>query len=97
MTPSMPSTKWRPRPLTLRAEFDKLFGFAPDQLMRQIVDAADDLADSFDDVDGSVIDMNGSIDISTDAGRRLQSRFEDMTNAGRDLELALRRQRDIGC
>ena len=72
----------------LRAELEGLFGFAPDQLMRQIADAGDDLAESLSGVDASAVGMNGSIDISTEEGRRLQSQFERLSQAGIDLEVA---------
>lgn len=77
----------------LRDELDKLFNFKPDQLMRQIYDAASDLADAFEDVDASAVGLNGEIDISTEAGRKLQSRMEDMHDASADLEIAFADQR----
>lgn len=72
----------------LRAELEGLFGFAPDQLMRQIADAGDDLAESLAGVDASAVGVNGSIDISTEEGRRLQSQFERLSTAGINLEVA---------
>lgn len=72
----------------LRSELEKLFGFQPDQLMRQIHDEAADLADAFGEVDASAVGMNGEINISTEAGRRLQSQLENMSEALIDVEVA---------
>ncbi len=72
----------------LRSELNQLFDFEADQLMRDIAEAGDRLADSFDGGAASALGFNGEIDITTAEGRELQSRLETLTEALIDLQVA---------
>lgn len=65
-----------------------LFDFTPDQLLRDVAEAADDLAESFKDGGAEAVGMGGSIDVSSEAGRKLQSQMEDVNGVLVDLAVA---------
>lgn len=66
-----------------------LFDFSADQLLREVAEAADDLADSFAEGGAEAVGMGGSIDIGTEAGRKLQEKMEDVNGVLVDLAVAL--------
>lgn len=67
----------------LKNELAGLFNFGADQLMRDIADAGDQLAESLKNGGAKAVELGGSIDISTKSGRDAQKGFEDLA-----LELA---------
>lgn len=68
----------------VRAELDSLFNFSPDQLMRDIADATDELAESLGAVDASAVGFGGAIDIAADGGAELQENLERLSFTQQD-------------
>jgi hypothetical protein len=73
----------------LESNVRALFDFTPDQLLRDVAQAADDLAESFKNGGAEAVGMGGQIDISTEAGRDLQSQMEDVNGILQDLAIAM--------
>ncbi len=59
-------------------ELDSLLNFSADQLMRNIADAGDDLAEALEGADTNLVGLNGEIRTGTEEGRDLQAAFEDL-------------------
>lgn len=72
----------------LEDEFRGLFDFSADQLMRDVAEATDELAESLKNGGAEAVGMNGAIDISTEAGRKLQEQMEDLNGVLVDLAVA---------
>ena len=72
----------------LSAELQGLFDFSADQLMRDVAEAADELAESFKNGGAEAVGMGGSIDFSTEAGRKLGEQMEDVNEILVDLAVA---------
>lgn len=73
----------------LEAQLRGLFNFNADQLLRDVAAAGDDLAESFKNGAAATVGMNGEIDVSTEAGRRLQGQLEDLNGTLVDAAVAL--------
>lgn len=72
----------------LEAEFQGLFDFSADQLLRTVAEAGDDLAEALKNGGAEAVGMGGAIDISTEAGRKLQAQMEDVNEILVDLAVA---------
>lgn len=64
----------------LEAELRGLFDFSADQLFRDIAEAGDELAETLKNGGAEAVGMGGAIDISTEAGRKLQAQMEGLTD-----------------
>lgn len=69
----------------VQSALGELFDFEADQLFRSIADETQKLAERAAEADGSLVGLNGQIDISTEAGSRLQEQFERVSGEARDL------------
>lgn len=72
----------------VKAALEGLTQFGYDQSIRDIRDAADELAASFADGNAKLVGYGGAIDTTTSQGRTLQSQFEQLTSASIDAEVA---------
>lgn len=72
----------------VKAGLESLTNFGFDQSLRDIRDAADQLAASFADGNAKLVGYGGAIDTTTTQGRTLQSQFEQLTSASIAAEVA---------
>ncbi len=71
-----------------RAEIEGLFNFTPDQLFREIADAGRELAEQLDADAAAAVGFQGAIDVSTEAGSKLQAKMEDLNGTLVDAAIA---------
>jgi len=76
----------------LESELQGLFSFSFDQLMRQIADETRNLGEQLEGGAAKAVGMNGAIDISTEAGARLQAQMETLNGAMVDAATAYANQ-----